>query len=290
MTMNATNPFLSVLAAGISNNAHLYKKLDSSEAARAVDRCLKRIQRSIEAGGGRVIRIGGGEVLAAFDAADSAVNAAIEMQQRIADLPPVSGAKMSIRVGISRGGAVSRAGQTLEDCLAEEAAHVAGIAKSGQILAIGRICEALPETLRALAADTKSTLVNESGRKETLVKIRLPETPIGVPRPAASLRLRYGGITLVLDEHKPVIDMGRDGTCDIIIRDPRASRHHAMMKRRENLIVLIDSSTNGTYVTIEGHSEQFVKHGECVLYGNGVIAFAASSTAPEADCAQFECA
>ena len=54
--------------------------------------------------------------------------------------------------------------------------------------------------------------------------------------------------------------------------------------------MLVDRSTNGTYVTIDGDSEQFVKHGECTLYGSGVIAFAASSSAPDADCAEFECA
>ncbi len=71
------NPFLSVLATGISGCARLHEKLGGSEAARAVDRCLKRIERAVEAGGGRIVRVGGDEVLAAFDAADAVVHAAI---------------------------------------------------------------------------------------------------------------------------------------------------------------------------------------------------------------------
>ncbi|MDR2787240.1 MAG: FHA domain-containing protein [Candidatus Accumulibacter sp.] len=292
--MNATNSFLSVLAVCISGNANLYGKLENSEASRAVDRCLKRIQRSVEASGGGVIRAGGGEVMAAFGVAEAVLNAAVEMQQRIADLPPVSGVKMSIRVGISCHGG-SRSGQSVEDALAVEAAHLVGVAKSGQILAVGRIRKSLPASMRTLASDTGATLPNGSGRKEAIVEISgsagnvsLKDASAGSTATSGNLHLRYGEDAVVLDEQNSVIDMGRSETCKLVIRDPRASRQHATIERRGNLVVLIDSSTNGTYVTIDGGSEQFVKHSECVLHGNGVISFAASSSAPDADCIRFE--
>jgi hypothetical protein len=299
------NSFLSILAAGISDNAHLHERLENSEAARAIDRCLKRIQRSIEAGGGNVVQTGGGEVMAAFGAADEVVNAAIEMQQRVADLPPVSGVKMAIRVGVSHG-VTARANQPAEDGLAGEAAHLAGVAKGGQILAIGRICQALSETMQALVADTGSTLPGEPGRKDTVVEIKHGTAPTESlwQEPAAPhsvsgtgnasnaggrLCLNYGKAVIVLDENKPVIDMGRGGVCDVVIRDPRASRRHATINRRGNLVVLVDESTNGTFVTLDGDSERFVKHAEFILHGKGIIAFAASSSEPDADCAHFEC-
>lgn len=297
--MNSTNPFLSVLAVGISGSARLHEKLGGSEAARAVDRCLKRIERAVEACGGRVVRLGSDEAMATFDAADAAVQAAIEMQQRIADLPPVSGVKTAIRVGIACGCAPCP-GPSAEDGLAREAARLVGVAKSGQVLAVARIREALPETLRALAIDTGLTLPDEAAGG--IVEISLAETPGAASAGSAPwreadaacpangwLRLRYGGDTLVLDERRPVVDMGRDGACDLVIRDRRASRRHATIKRRGNLTVLVDRSTNGTYVTIGSGAEQFVKHGECVLSGSGIITFAASSSAPDADYAEFEC-
>lgn len=64
---------------------------------------MKRIERAVEAFDGDLIKIGGDEMKAAFHTADAAVHAAIEMQQRIADLPPVSGVNPAIRVGISCG-------------------------------------------------------------------------------------------------------------------------------------------------------------------------------------------
>ncbi|MDR2613783.1 MAG: FHA domain-containing protein [Candidatus Accumulibacter sp.] len=286
--MNAAKSFLSVLAAGVSGNAHLYGKLESSEASWAVERCLKRIRRSAEAGGGRVLRTGGGEVMAAFEAAEAVVNAAIEMQRRVADIPPVSGVKMCIRVGISCGNAAS-SGQAAETALVREAARLVGVAKSGQILAVEKIRTALPASMRALA----TSLPDESGRRESTVEIggsagSGPRKEAGAVS-ASGLRLRYGDDAMLLDERQPVIRMGRDETCRLVIHNPRASRQHATIERRGHLTVLIDSSTNGTYVTIDGDPERFVKHGECLLRGNGVISFAAPSSAPDADCARFEC-
>ena len=292
------NSFLFVLAAGICGNAHLHEKLGSSEAASAVDRCLKGISHSIETGGGNVVQAGGGEVVATFDAADDMVHAAIEIQRRVVEIPPVSGVKMNIRAGISCG-VVVRAGQSAEEGLAREAAHLAGLSKAGQILAVGRIRQALPEAMLSLLTDTASTLPGESGKKDTVVEIKPGTAPAGSLRRAPDaalsasgcLHLSYDKAVITLDEKKPVINLGRDSTCDVIIRDPRASRSHATISRRGNRIVLTDKSTNGTFVTLDGDSERFVKHAEFVLHGKGAIRFASSSAEPNAyaDCARFEC-
>lgn len=82
--------------------------------------------------------------------------------------------------------------------------------------------------------------------------------------------------------------MGRDAACDLVIHDRRASRHHASIERRGNQVVLIDRSTNGTYVMIDGLPEHFLKQSECILRGKGVILFAASSSNPDGECAEFE--
>jgi hypothetical protein len=302
--MNAAYPFLSVLAVGISSCAQLHEKLGGTEASRAIDRCLKRIERLIDAGAGRIVRTGDSEMIVAFDASDVAVKAAIEMQELIASQPPVSGAKMAIRVGISWG-PLSNPDLPADNDLVRETAHLMGLAKSGQILVSGKVRKALPEAMRKLSTDTGLTLLNASGSKMAVVEIASdrgapptdsPETAEAVDatdnsdNSCARLRLHYGQNTIVLDEQRPVIAMGRDATCGVIIRNLRASRRHATIELRGSLVVLIDKSTNGTFVTIDGNPTQFVKHGECPLHGSGMIAFSSSSSTPDADCVRFECA
>ncbi len=293
-----TRPLRSVLAAGITGKALLYEKLDAAEATRVAERCRKRIERAVESSGGLVFQAGADETLAIFETSDAAVQSALEIQRRILDLPPVSGVKVAIRVGISLEYA-DRSGKTSDDDLARDAARLAGIAKSGQILSLDRICNTLPDTLR-IQVIAVSNPVGSVERGESLVEIVSRGALTGTPdkrhqwvKAAAAdgwLRLCYAGNIMIFDGRRPIVDMGRDGACDLTIRDPRASRHHAMIKRQGDLIVLVDQSTNGTYVTIDGTSEQYVKHGECTLLGRGIISFAASASAPDADCAEFECA
>lgn len=296
--MNATLPSLSVLAVGLCGNARLHEKLGSSEASRAVDRCLKRIERAVDASGGRIERSDNDELIAVFSSAEAVVHAAIEMQLRVATLPPVSGVKIVVRVGISH------AQNLPEEALTREATRLAGLAKSGQILACGRIGKALPDALRAQLIDSGLVLASESGEEHVLeVMLEAPPradlakdtsheihgemheaTPVN-----AWLRLRYGGNTQVFEEYHSIVDMGRDSTCDIIIRDVRASRRHATIKYNNSLVVLVDSSRNGTYVSLSGEAEQLIKDSECILNGKGTIAFASSSSAPDVDCVEFEC-
>lgn len=299
--MNFAYPLLSVLAAGISGSARLHERLGNAEASRAVDRCVKRIERSVDAFGGRVVRIGGDEVIAVFDTADAAIHASIEMHQRVADLPPVSGVKMAIRVGISCGEPAPDQSSVDENAV-REAAHLAGTAKSGQTLASECIREQVPTTLLSLVSDTGLMLLNASGVNESVLEIAVPEVPTSATGSAEGagrkpdtadpaggcLRLRYAGDTVLLNERKSIVRMGRDGACDVVIHDRRASRHHAAIERRGGAVMLIDKSTNGTYVTFEGMPEQFLKHSECALRGKGVISFASSSATPDADFAEFE--
>ena len=155
--MNVVTPMFSVLTAGISGSARLHEKLGTTEALRAVDRCIKRVERAIDAFGGRLARAGGDEVMAVFHTVDAAIHSAIEMQQRVADLPPVSGVKMAIRVGISCGeGDVL--GQLVDEEAAKEAALLAGLAKPAQILASAMIREMMSASLACQTNDLGSAL------------------------------------------------------------------------------------------------------------------------------------
>jgi adenylate cyclase len=77
-------------------------------------------------------------------------------------------------------------------------------------------------------------------------------------------------------------------TCEITVHNRRASRNHARIERRGSHFVLTDLSTNGTFVTVNGEQELFLRHEQFILRGRGVISFAASAGSPTADIAEFE--
>lgn len=304
-TMNEATSMLSVLAANVSGSSRLQEKLGQAEAMRAVDRCIKRMERTVGAFRGRVVKIAGDELIAVFALSDDALQSAIEMQQRVADLPPVSGIKLAVRAGLSHGEADEETNGTPGDLL-KEARHLSVLAIPGRILASRRSEAALSAAVKSIVLrNFGSACSTASAGGEEVFEIVMddqaasPEQPeskaadkpdvTGAPRAGGNcLRLRYAGETLYLNDRKTAIRMGRDAGNDVVVKDRRASRNHARIERRGESVVLIDKSTNGTFVVIDGLKEIALRHDECVLHGKGLICFASSSANPNADFAEFE--
>jgi len=283
-----------VLVADVSGNVRLHEKLSGGEALRAVDRCLKRMERAVEGFSGRLVKVVGDELMAVFDTVDEAFQAAVEMHERVADLPPVSGVKLAIRVGFSYG-MVSESDGIVAGETVSVAAHLAGMAKPGQVLASLSAQSILSPALKNATRDLGVSAANGQFPEMKTFDLVTPE-PSGVVMKVAdrsalssgSFRLRHAGETIMLDGTGQVINMGRSAESDVVVRDRRGSRNHARIEQRGDRVVLIDTSTNGTFVTFDGKPEFFIRREECVLQGRGVICFAASATSVDADCAQFD--
>lgn len=288
----------SVVLAAVAGSSRLFEKLGGTEALRAVERCLKRMSRGIDGFHGRIVRTGRHDLMAIFDNVNDACQAAIAMQRRIADLPPISGVQLAIRIGFHHGPVVEAAGEFIGDSV-NAAECLAGLAGGGQILTNHEtralLSPGLRETTRPL---TNGPAANRAGEQQ-IFEVLWHEQRAGPVPPVVEansvakereLRLcvRYGHSMKLLDKHRQSLHMGRDGDCEIIIRDRRASRQHALIEWRGEHFVLKDVSTNGTFVTVRGESELFVRHEEFVLRGSGVISFATSAGNPSADIAEFE--
>ena len=68
-----------------------------------------------------------------------------------------------------------------------------------------------------------------------------------------------------------------------------ASRLHARIERRRDKFVLIDQSTNGTYVTLEGEKEILLRREELILRGRGHISFGHTYQPEPAEVLRFAC-
>lgn len=95
--MSLSHAAQSVLYADLPGSGLLRQKLGDGEAARAVDRCRKRMERAAEVFGGQAIDFADDRLTAVFEHADQALQAALQMRERVADLPPVAGIKLAVR-------------------------------------------------------------------------------------------------------------------------------------------------------------------------------------------------
>ncbi len=102
------------------------------------------------------------------------------------------------------------------------------------------------------------------------------------------LILEVGERTMEFPREKTVLSLGRDSSCDIVVSEKTASRLHARIERRGVQYILIDESTNGTYVAIEGEREVLLRRDRVMLRGRGKIAFG-TSTAAAVGLVLFDC-
>jgi len=93
---------------------------------------------------------------------------------------------------------------------------------------------------------------------------------------------------MILGPGRELIRLGRENSCDIVIADRKASREHARIERRRDKFVLVDVSSNGTFVTFHGQPEMAVKREEVVLQGRGSISFGHPYSADPTEVAAFE--
>jgi class 3 adenylate cyclase len=285
---------LNVMFADVSGSAALFEKMGDTEAMHAVDRCLKRMGRSIDGYKGKTVQIVGDELLATFETPEEACQAAIDMQLRVADLPPVSGLKLTIRIGL-HAGMVFDDGRKLSGDVITNTARIAGMARRHQILASKSLVSVLPEhcVITAKAA-TDVGAISENGIELGLFEIFWPKlgqhslvSPESV-MPTERLCVRYHGKAFLLDAKTTDLSLGRDLASKLVISDRKASRHHARIEKRGSQYFLVDTSTNGTFVTQGEAQEVMVRRHEMLLDGAGRICFGGSGNDPAVDSAEFE--
>lgn len=295
--MNADTRNLCVLFADVAGSTRLYERLGDAEALRAVERCLNRVERVITGYKGRVIKTIGDEIMAAFDSAEEGMQAACDMQQRVEDLPPISGVKLSIRVGFHFGPAIEDKNDVFGDTV-NVAARMTSLAKGGQIITTGEAIAALPALLRQSSREIDAIAVKGKSEVMKVCEVLWQEgedltmksgTSIAAAAPAPlRLRLRHDNKEITLDAAHPSATLGRDLGCDIVIGDPRASRTHGRVELRRDKFMLVDQSTNGTYVTFHGEAEFVLKREETFLRNRGRVSFGHAWADNKTEVLEFE--
>jgi len=293
MTSVAMN--LAVLFADVSGSTRLYETVGDAVAFATVGRCLSLVRASCTGHGGRVVKTIGDEVMAVFPTADQAAAAAAEMQARVSEQAPVDGVRLAIRVGFHIGPALEVDGDVFGDSV-NVAARMAALAKGEQVILSEGTATALSPLLRARIREIDLLTVKGKQKDIGIFELiwqssdadltSLSTRPV---RREAHIRLRHGSRDIELGETHPSLTLGRDPQNDVVIADPMASRMHARIERRRDKFVLVDQSSNGTYVTIDGEPEIELRREEMILRGRGRLCFGHARSADAGEILTFSC-
>ena len=286
---------LSVLCADLTNRDQLSKHVDLPEAMHAIARCEKRIRRAVEGCGGYLIDVPSGKLMAFFPDSVDALQAAIDMQRRVADLPPCSGVPLTIRVGVCTGHQLKEERYFPSDG-ANPAISLSAVADPGHILlSIPKRVKRFPWL--GLAANRVPDLsLNCGNRQLGVFQVAWQERePLALRMALAQLwkkvdglQVRYRDKEIILNELQPNLKIGRESDCDLSIHDKRCSRHHGTIERRADQFFYVDRSSNGTYVANDGQKEVFVHRKEIPLSGCGHLSLGVPSTAKDVELVQFQ--
>ena len=85
------------------------------------------------------------------------------------------------------------------------------------------------------------------------------------------LRLRFDDRELVVDERPSSVTIGRADENDVVVKGRLSSRLHARIVIGRSNFVLIDRSTNGTFVQTGDGEELFIRQDILQLKGEGMI-------------------
>jgi class 3 adenylate cyclase len=277
--MSPTSSHCAVLFADIAGSTRLYEVLGNHPAQEIVEHALSGMTRVAGRHGGTLVKTIGDEIMCRFPSADQAVAAAIDIQTGLRDGDIDVGHPLQVRIGLEYGPMILQNGDLFGDSV-NVASRVSGIAKGGQIITTRYTVEALSP---ALAAKTRLfDVAAVKGKAENLVIyevlweeenvtriIRLdPSSDVGL-RPH-TLTLQYGELQKRVDAGSTVT-LGRAEPCDLIVLSPLASRMHARIEYRRGKFILLDQSTNGTYVWTADGKEVFLRREELPLWGTGFL-------------------
>jgi adenylate cyclase len=293
--MAPTSRNLVVLFADISGSTKLYELLGNVDALSTIDRCLAIVKRVCEDFDGRVVKTIGDEVLAVFPGADAAAQAAIEIQLRMSKQRTSRNTPVAMHIGFHSGPTIEDEGDVFGDAV-NVAARLTSIAAGGQIFTSAETTSEMSAALRARTRDQDSHTVR--GKEQDIAMFQLnweeseEELTSMSPRVAiapAKVKLTHGAREIELGEAQSRLTLGRDISNDIIIADRKASRMHAHIERRRDKFVLIDHSSNGTWVTVEGKTEITLRREELILRGRGHVSFGHAFADDPAEVLSFTC-
>jgi hypothetical protein len=270
------------LFADVVGSTRLYELMGDLRARDMVAICIDVMRSATEQRQGTVIKTMGDEVMSTFPSADEALNAAAQMQIQISSHAQlkVDGQPVSIRIGCHFG-PVMLENRDVFGATVHTANRMTSQAKAGQIITTAATVERLSPEWRASCRQIDVATLKGQGNEVALYEVLWQSEDVTSMVPAISmnsrpvrllrLRIRANDRDLVVDEQHASITIGRAEDNDVVIKGNLISRLHARIEISRSKFVLIDQSTNGTFVQTADGEESFVRRDSLQIKGQGTI-------------------
>jgi hypothetical protein len=243
-----------------------------------------------------VIKTMGDGAMCVFETAEAALRASLLMHEKNNEQQDPGEPALGIHVGCHFGPVLEKSGDVYGDTV-NLAARVAGLAKVGQIITTADTIGQLPPTLAERARKLHSAPVKGKQAAVEIYEFLWQDsedlTVFGTSATdhgrVARLVLKYEGREWCYDGSGD-FSLGRDGACEIVVGDRKASRQHARIERRRSKFVLTDHSSNGTWVRFDGETEEVIlRREELMLRATGLIGFGHSPIDGQGAPVEFSC-
>jgi len=259
---------LAILFADVVGSTRLYDIMGDLRARDMVAICIDVMRSATEQRQGTVIKTMGDEVMATFPGADAALNAAAQMQQQISSHAQlkVDGQPVAIRIGCHFG-PVMLENRDVFGAAVHTANRMTSQAKAGQIVTTAATVEKLSPEWRAACRQIDIATIKGQGSEVALYEVLWQTEDVTSMVPGIACQDRE----LVVDERHSSITIGRAEDNDVVVKGSLISRLHARVEINRSKFVLIDQSTNGTFVQSADGEESFVRRDSLQIKGQGMI-------------------
>ena len=278
----------SILFVDVCDSTKLMQSLGDERGRAVLVACFGVLRKNADEFGGSVLDNIGDELMISFADPVSAARGACAMHASVADagtsgvLPP----GVCVRVGFHHGPVVISDGGIFGKTI-HLAKRVASASKAQQIVTSKQTLDLLPAS-----AGIPSRFLDRAhvkGQDEALEMHELlwdlalgtvmeaVTEPASRSEPMTRLIVTHRDSTREIGPTRPVLTVGRDAHCDMVIEHPKVSRLHGRFEFRKHGYVFVDASANGSHVVL-GSDPKFMRREEARLLGDGAVLLGASDS------------
>ena len=290
---------LAIVFADICNSTRLFEQYGNVRARELVGLALNNLSVVTSECNGNVVKTIGDEIMCTFPELENALDATSRMPMAIRDDAVLAEVDMKIKVGVHFGEVLSENNDVYGDAV-NIAARMVEIARSDQIITTRSTVEQLPNYMNNNSRSLGHMQVR--GKREDIEIVELlwqsdsndltvmqgQMAPI-LQAKENRLLLQYDNQEILIDRKKLPLSIGRGEQNDLIVPHQSVSRTHAHIEARQGAFVLIDRSTNGTFIQFDEEDIVFLHRDQFRLRGAGQIMLGQETVDADSPPIRFDC-